>query len=491
MAKKKRKTIKIPKGGFAEVIVQDASGKVISHTGGSPIFAEIGGTGLKRFNGKIVEEFLVELRGARGARIYTEMAANDGSIGSVIRATEDLIRSVGWGVELGGDTSEDEEARDFIIECMHDMSLSWSDFISEVISMIKYGWDWEEIVYKRRLGPGENPPSKYGDNRIGWRKIASRAQDSLLEWELDENGGIRGMHQQAAPDYKNRYIPIEKSILFRTRRNRNNPEGWSFLRNSYLPWYMKKNLQEIEGVGAERDFTGALVITLPQRATTIDRDKARDLIERWKIDEQFGAVIPFEWDIKLIASPGSKQIDTDKAILRYQAEIMMSFLAQFIRLGQVKVGTQALVTGQRDFFYLAITAIVDNIEETMNRFLIPPLIRLNDFGNLTDFPKLKHEQVGQTDIESFIGALRDLSNSNPDYLGGIGDEDVKLIRNIVGLPPLQEDAPDPRERQVSQMPEKGEEDEGDDGGDEDVKPEPVGKNGKQKQAIGKRKVADK
>ncbi len=432
-----KKTIKIPKGSKIQVVINE--GEAPDKLGEESIFAEAGTSGLKRWGGIISEEFLPELRGRRGARTYTEMASNDGSIGAVIRATEDLIRSVGWSVELGGPKPDDELARDFVISCMHDMSLSWVDFISSVVTMIQYGWAWEEVVYKIRSGPNQNPPSKYNDHRIGWRKIADRAQDSLQRWDLDDNGGIRAMVQQAVPDFKERRIPIEKSVLYRTRRNRNNPEGYSFLRPSYLAWYMKKSLQEIEGIGAERDFTGALIVKLPQRATSTDKDKALALIERWKVDEQFGAVVPYEWDVVLIASPGNKQIDTDKAILRYQAEIMMSFLAQFIRLGQVKVGTQALVTGQRDFFYLAIKAILDNIQETSNRFLVPPLIRLNDLRGLTDFPRLVHDEVGQTDIDTFIGAIRDIANSNAQYLGFIGSEDVKHVRKVLGFPPLQEE----------------------------------------------------
>ncbi len=445
----KKKIIKIPKGAIIKVVVNEGDVKVPSG-----VFAEVGATGLKRFGGIITEDFLPELRGRRGARIYTEMASNDGSIGAVIRATEDLIRSVGWDVELGGSSSEDATAREFVRTCMSDMSLSWADFISSTVTIITYGWDWEEVVYKQRLGPSGDPISKYADGRIGWRKMAPRSQDSLLRWELDDNGGIRAMIQQALPDMKERKIPIEKSIHFRTRRTRNNPEGYSFLRNSYLAWYMKKSLQELEGIGAERDFTGALIIVLPERATAADKDKAVEMIEKWKIDEQFGAVVPHGWDVKLIASPGNKQIDTDKSILRYQAEIMMSFLAQFIRLGQVKVGTQALVTGQRDFFFLAVKSILDNISETLNRFLIPPLIRLNDFSDLTDFPQFSHEEVGQTDVEVFINAIRDIATSNPQYIGRVTGDDVKHVRKVLGMAPLPEEELAEIDEKKEQAPEE-------------------------------------
>ena len=97
---KTRRTIKVPKGSKIQVVVSE--GDAEEKLGGDSIFAEAGVSGLKRWGGVITEEFLPELRGRRGARIYTEMASNDGSIGAVIRATEDLIRSVGWNVELGG-----------------------------------------------------------------------------------------------------------------------------------------------------------------------------------------------------------------------------------------------------------------------------------------------------------------------------------------------------------------------------------------------------
>jgi hypothetical protein len=450
-----RPSIKIPKGTKL-VVVTDEPGDESSSLGGESIYAEVGTTGLKRFGGIIQDEFLPELRGKRGVRVYTEMSQNDGSIGSVLRATEDLIRSVEWSAEPGGTTPSDIEARDFVYSCMTDMSHSWNDLISSIITMLVYGWDWEEVVYKQRQGPqkprGETASSKYIDGRIGWRKFATRSQESLYDWILDDNGGIRALRQQGLPDLKLREIPIEKSLLFRTRRNRNSPEGYSYLRTSYLAWYMKRSLQEIEGIGAERDFTGALIVKLPPRATEADKNKALTLIEKWKVDEQFGAVVPDGWEVTLINSPGNKQIDTDKAILRYQAEIMMSFLAQFIRLGQVKVGTQALVTGQRDFFYLAIKAVCDNIEETLNMFAIPPLIRLNDFGELTDFPRIVHGEVGQTDVEVFIDAITKIVNSNPDIIGNLSPSDVSYVRTAIGLPPLSGEKLEEEEKAEDRIP---------------------------------------
>src|SRR3972149_3269928 len=123
---KKRRTNKIPKGAKIQVIVND--GEISEKLGGESIYVEAGISGLKRFGGLISEEFLPELRGRRGARIYTEMASNDGSIGSVIRATEDLLRSISWGTEPVGLPPAALQASDFVKPGRDDMSLSWSDF---------------------------------------------------------------------------------------------------------------------------------------------------------------------------------------------------------------------------------------------------------------------------------------------------------------------------------------------------------------------------
>ena len=39
---------------------------------------------------------------------------------------------------------------DFLETCMEDMSLSWSDFIDQALSMLQYGFAPFEIVYKLR-----------------------------------------------------------------------------------------------------------------------------------------------------------------------------------------------------------------------------------------------------------------------------------------------------------------------------------------------------
>ncbi len=191
--------------------------------------AEIGTTGLNRFGGTIVEEFLTELRGQRGLKIYDEMRKNDAIVGGILFAIEMALREVNWSAEATQDDAKAKEATKFVTSCMRDMSHTWSDFICEALLMLPFGFSWFEIVYKQRDGKN----SKYSDNMIGWRKFGYRSPDSLYDWEFDDAGGVTAFMQQSPPSYSIVRIPIEKSILFRTRKEKNNPEGYSILRNSY------------------------------------------------------------------------------------------------------------------------------------------------------------------------------------------------------------------------------------------------------------------
>ncbi|NAZ37163.1 hypothetical protein [Rubellimicrobium sp. CFH 75288] len=52
----------------------------------------VGTTGLRLSGGAIIEEFLPELRGQRGARTFREMADNESTLGAVIFVVTTLLR---------------------------------------------------------------------------------------------------------------------------------------------------------------------------------------------------------------------------------------------------------------------------------------------------------------------------------------------------------------------------------------------------------------
>ena len=422
---------------------------------------EIGRIGQKRYGGTFYEEFLRELRGKKGIETYREMAENDDTIGAILFAVEMLIRQASWNVEPGGDTPKDKEAAEFVEQCMHDMQDTWTDTISEILSFLTYGWSFHEIVYKRRMGKtrDQKTRSKYNDGLIGWRKLPIRAQETLYQWEYDDEDNLIAMTQLPPPNYGLITIPMDKAMLFRTKSRKGNPEGRSILRNAYRSWYFKRRIQEYEGIGIERDLAGLPVFTAPEDIAIWDEDdpdmvKLRTgmeaMVQKIRVDELAGIVKPHGFEFELLNSGGSKQFDTNAIIQRYDTGMAMTVLADFIFLGHQQVGSFALSSDKTELFSMAIGAYLDIICETFNSQGIPQLIDVNGshFDGITDYPKLAHGDIENADIQKLAAYIKDMTGVGilvPD--DGLED----YVREAAGLPERTSDTRTIGDKRVKQQ----------------------------------------
>ena len=162
------------------------------------------------------------------------------------------------------------------------------------------------------------------------------------------------MKQMPPPTYIEATIPLEKALLFRVGAHKNNPEGRSIIRNAYLPWYYKNQLQRIEAIGIERDLAGYPVYLVPgeilEDTSSAAYIAAQKIVTNIRRDEQEGALIPSTRDqngnylheLKLLSTGGQRSFNTNEIIQRYDTRIAQSCLADFIILGQQKVGSFAL-----------------------------------------------------------------------------------------------------------------------------------------------------
>jgi len=405
-------------------------------------FIEVGRSGLKRFGGLVHQEFLTTLRGRSGISVFREMRDNDPVIGASLTILEQTIRKASWFVELKEESQLQKRAANHLRECTEDMSHTWDDMISEVLTQFAFGWSWLEIVYKIRKGDVRDPKrrSRFNDGKIGWRKIALRMQTSFFRWDFDDDGGIQGMIQNPAPDYKFHNIPISKSILFRTKKDGNNPEGRSLLRNAYRPWFIKKNIEEIEAIGIERDLIGMPVINPPENFDIDSKEnagvkvKVQSLLYALRRDEQDGIFLPPGWTIEVLGAGRAtrRQFDIDKVIGRYDKRIAMSTLTQAIMLGADRVGSFALSKTQvDDFFLVAAQGYLLAIAETINRFAVPDLFKRNpEFAGLVadgknpEFVPGKISAPSLTEVGQYV---KDVSDAGFD-LGG--EEIAQDLRRI-------------------------------------------------------------
>ena len=415
------------------------------------VFVEVGTTGLNRQGGMVDQEWLRQLKGTRAYRTYTEMRDNDAVVGAILYAIETLIRQVEWTVKPAEDTHEAREAARFLESCLVDMAVDWETFISEVLTMLPYGYSLFETVYKLRGGPDQDDEryrSRYDDGRIGWRKFAIRGQDTIERWKFGNEGGIEGAYQNAPPTYNTTFIPMDKLLLFRTKVERNNPEGRSLLRNAYRSWYFLKRLQEIEAIGVERDLAGLPVMHVPievmsPTATAAQkslRTSLEQVIQQIRRDEREGVLMPSELDrdgkptgykLSLLTSGGSRAMDTDKIIRRYESRISMSVLAEFIMLGMDTTGSFALADSKTTLFATSLRSILESIASTFNNTAVRKLFELNPEFPEHCWPELTYGDIETQDLKSMGSYLQSLSAA------GLITPDPELedtLREMASLP---------------------------------------------------------
>lgn len=415
---------------------------------GAPVFDELGRTGLKQMDGYVYEEFVRKLRWPYAGDVYQEMSSNDPVITAILFCCRMLIRQVKWRVEAASESSADIDCANFVESCRTDMSETWSDFIDELTSYFPYGFSLHEIVYKKRNGKNKNPSknSQFNDNRIGWRKLPGRRQTSIARWDFDEYDEIKGVWQYY--EGKQLYMPMERCLLFRTSAANNNPEGVSFLRGAYRPWYFKKHIEEVEGIGIERDLAGLPVVYAPDG---LDLDNANDpkaveaknkalrLVTSVRRDRNDGIVMNSGWDFKLITSGGSRQFDTNSIINRYDQRIAITLLADIVMLGADKVGSFALASVKQSLLATALDAQLEGVCEIMNRYAIPRLVDLNTFPGITGYPKFKCDSVVAPDLTSLGTFIGKLAGAKMPLFPDLDLENY--LRTICGFPLTTEDAP--------------------------------------------------
>lgn len=389
-------------------------------------FRELGTLGLKQSSGAVVEDFVPKLKYLhQRIRAYTEMKT-DPIVGAILFAIEMHLRRSQWRVE-----GENEELTKFLNHCIDDMSHTFQDLLSEILSMLPYGFSVHEIVYKVR-----------DDGKIGWKKLPIRSQDSIDRWSFDEEGGLNGVYQMSMNTSKPVFIPIEKLLLFRPSSFKNNPEGRSVLRSAYKPYYFKKKLETIEAIGIERDLSGYPTLTVPgdifgnSELAKQKRAYAEQMITRIRKDEQMGAILPPGWKLELLNSGGKGKTNSGEVIHRYSLQIAQSLMSDIIMLGHYSGGSFSLSEQKYELFLIALDSWLSSIQQVFNQFAIPRLMKLNGYTDEEEYPKLVHDPVGKIDPQKLSNTLFRLVGIDairPD------NKLEKFLRNFLGLPEADED----------------------------------------------------
>lgn len=431
---------------------------------------EVGSSGTFEVDGLIVDKARPELSGSRGRDIFERMAS-DSTVASVLFAIEMMLKRSKWNtVPKDGEDDTCQEYADFFSSVRDDMSSTWENVISNVMSMLIFGWSFCEIVTKRRMGFDAPIPSNYNDGLWGIRKLAFRSQQTLDEWIVDDNEGLVAFQQRLVYSTRGdnvRTIPIEKGLLFRAGYWNESPEGRSPLRGAFEPWLLLRQINRSEAYGIERELNGLPVVHLPgdviEAAANGDESCKRiiqtyeQIVRDLRLNRQSGVVMPSDvyqntdgsmtsqkqYSLELLSSNGTRAINIQTAAERHQVNIARCMLADFLMLGtSSRSGSQALGESRFSFFATAIDGWNESISSVLNRFLIPRIARINGF-DMTKLPYYVTEPANPIDVEKVVNCIEKYVRSGGMVLPNADVDDE--ISQKLGLP-----IPDKKTRELMQ-----------------------------------------
>lgn len=405
---------------------------------------DYGSLGIDISGGYVRSSHNTKLTGAQKIKTYSDMRDNSPVIGAVALAIKMILSKVSWSVSPSDPNNNDDiEAAEFVDQCFNDIYQNFKLFVEQALSMLWYGYSVHEILYYRAA-----------DGRLKWHSFAFRPQNTINRWiypglQYDNITDI----EQITLDGQRATVPLAKCVHLIAADDNGSPEGKSVLRNAYRPWYFVTNLENHEAIRIERDAVGIPVARIPIDCLANDapeekraiKNQFTTIVANLKNDEQAGLVLPSTrddkgnllYDIQILGAGGAggaaTRTDTNTPIQRYNTQILMSLLADFMMLGHAAVGSFALSSDKTNLFGQALAGILCIIDDGLDQQAIKPLLALNGF---TGSCEITHSDVEKLDLSMLTTAIEGLTRAGM-ILNDKQTEDH--MRALLDLPEREDD----------------------------------------------------
>lgn len=394
-----------------------------------PKLDELGRIGTSFFQGMIVDEYNRDLQGQAGLTVYDKMRRSDAQVQAILWVCELPLRAAKWAIEPGGDDPKSIEIAEAVEENLFEgMSITWDDFLRHALLMLPFGFMVFEKVWERR------------DGGLRYRKLAPRMPTSIDKWDMETDGGLKGVQQvvYANGTYERPYIPIDKLLVFTNRKEGANWAGMSLLRAAYKHWFYKDNFYRIDAIAKERHGVGIPYVKMTMEAKAEDYEEAAEILQSLHAHERSYVVGKHCWEeftMVGIDRATSAIVSTAESVAHHDIMIARSILAQFINLGDTQSGSYALSEDQSSFFLMALKATANQITDVMNAYAIKPLVDLN-WGPQEAYPRLVYSKLEERSLSEYGTAIWRLVSSGALVV----DEGLRdTIRDLYGLPEEPDD----------------------------------------------------
>lgn len=404
----------------------DPSANTAGQTGDSSAFESgaktqllpLGTSGTELFSGYFSEEYLQQLRGRKGAKVWDEIRRSESQVSMLMNAIMNPIKAATWEFEAADTTLvPDAEKHKELIEYMAKEMIDWETHIHEALTFLIFGFSLFEVVNNVVF----NHP-KFGTFN-GLKALAFRSQKTIERWIVDRStGDLQSVIQWVQGDLalgRSNMIEMNAAFLhvFSLHKEGDNYEGISALRPMYGAWFRKNLYLKIAAIGIEKNAIGTPLGTAPAgKVDEAQMNEFKAVLASFTAHESAYLIKPAGWEITLLES----KFDAGKVkemILLENTEMINAVVANFLALGMNSGGGAfALGSALSEFFLSGIQTYADTIAGVWNRKLIPNMVKLN-YGEQQGYPKLKAtgiNDIAGKELADIISVLTKAQGIKPD-----------------------------------------------------------------------------
>ncbi|QGZ17103.1 portal protein [Arthrobacter phage DrYang] len=338
-----------------------------------------------------------ELLWPHSVSVYDQMQKTDTQIGGTLRAMTLPILAANWDFDTEGVRPEVEalcrtelgiEKGGVSRRRRRRQGINWLEHCRQALKCLYYGhMPFEQVYEVSKPGPGQEAVGL--EQVVHLRKLDPRPPRTLTEIRVAADGGLAGVSQtpiEIAPgQYKERFISVDRLVMYVNDRDGADWTGNSVLRQVYKNWFIKDMLIRLSAQIVERNGMGVPVMDYDESVEGASREAAERTVQEWRAGATAGLVKPKGTEFSLVGVNGST-VDPIPLINLHDQAIAKGALAMFMDLGH-DAGARSLGDTFVDFFTDSLQAVADQIAETATEHVVRDLVEWN-FGPDEPYPIL-------------------------------------------------------------------------------------------------------
>lgn len=294
------------------------------------------------------------------------------------------------------------------------MSVTFHRFMSQLLSATFDGFAaFEKVFWKPEFGPMAG--------KITLKKLAHRPSETVT-FVTDKSGGFAGIRQRASNGgkYTDVYIEPEYAFYYAAQEEERKFYGVSFFQAAFYHYDKKIKLYYTAHLAAQRAAVGTRIGTVPANASMAAKREFAVHLGNLAL-AQF-MMVPDGFKVELLKEAGS--FDFLSLINHHSNQMSKSVLASFFDKDSGAGASEgALVNFAQpgdEMFVLMLRAVMDDVANQINHYIIPQLIDYNfsggkyplfTWGKLTD----EQKQAIATTFDKLATAGQGV-NATPEFL---------------------------------------------------------------------------